>query len=88
MEHPCAGDCWHEPFDYPWCHGCGEHHRAPVAEVEGGACPVDGVQIIDASAWEAATNTELPPGLVEFKRSDGAWDRYPLVEFMGEDPRA
>lgn len=40
--HPCEeGDaCLHVECGYPWCVGCGEHHRAPVAE-PGEECPVD-----------------------------------------------
>lgn len=34
-------DCPFLAYGYPYCLGCGEHHRAPAAEVEGALCPVD-----------------------------------------------
>lgn len=34
------GDCWNLGWGYPWCHGCDEHHRDPVA-AQGERCPVD-----------------------------------------------
>lgn len=33
-------DCDHWAFSYPYCTGCGGHHRAPVSNA-GCRCPVD-----------------------------------------------
>lgn len=40
---PCGdSDCWEFGFGYPYCTGCEEHHRSPVAnETEDPWCPVD-----------------------------------------------
>jgi len=35
-----ANDCNYLALGYPYCPGCGDHHRSPVA-VFGDRCPVD-----------------------------------------------
>ena len=50
---PCGDeDCAYFAMGYPYCMGCGDHHRMPVAR-DHGVCPVD-------TLYEESTPTHEP----------------------------
>lgn len=41
---------------------------------------------LDPSVWDVVRDDSIPPGVIEFRHPDGRRDRFPLIEFMVDEP--
>lgn len=75
-----GSECLSFELGYPWCLGCGEHHRMPVARAIPDPCPVD----VWAEQWEReeveSTTPHPEKGLLAWVRANVVATSAPLDE--------